>query len=631
MSLADPTVVFLDDAASAPEDAQLALACRFYGFRLVALAPSSPVPSDMANAAASGTRPVLIVVHASALAQLAAATGETLLTFADRHHIPVATVGLTPNSDPSGVIRLARGVPFRMTDAGPGCGLWVAATEPDQVGFELRGLRFALDPGPVGCLESPAGLPVQVLAEVGPNETQKRPALLRLKNAEGDRYLLTRTTKVSPGTAWQFQRAAFGEIAPLFLLLRDAGGARAWRPPAALANLTIDDPWLTEPYGCLSFPGLLAEMQREPFHATIGFVPWNYDRSFPEVVAIFRDHPAHFSLAVHGNNHDRYEFFRYTAQPGDQQRPKSFAEQTYNIRQAAARMALFQQGTGLSFDRVMVFPHGVCPAPTFAVLKENGFWATSNYSNVPLGERPPTDPAVALRGANAEWSAFPALRRLYPHNYSEEAIAIDLFLGNPVMFMAHQDLFFSGIEAFTPVARQVNRRQPAVRWAGLGEISRNLHLVRWPDDSHAEVRLLSRHAKIENLRSTPVVFHLAKRETDPQAVVRVTVDGRETPWTFVAGEVQFALTAPPGATHLVEVHYQLPASPEPVDVRRQGFRNRVLRLIADFRDLTLSRSLVGRLLTSKYYRQGKRRPTLSGLAANLFRRNGRPAPRPPAR
>ena len=49
-------------------------------------------------------------------------------------------------------------------------------------------------------------------------------------------------------------------------------------------------------------------MQEHRFHTTIAFVPWNYDRSSPEVVSLFLENPEHFSIAIHGNNHDHEEF-----------------------------------------------------------------------------------------------------------------------------------------------------------------------------------------------------------------------------------------------------------------------------------------------------------------------------------
>ena len=56
-------------------------------------------------------------------------------------------------------------------------------------------------------------------------------------------------------------------------------GDRGWHALHHDANLTIDDPWLREPYGHLDYKDLLTEMERHNFHTTIAFIPWNYDRS----------------------------------------------------------------------------------------------------------------------------------------------------------------------------------------------------------------------------------------------------------------------------------------------------------------------------------------------------------------
>jgi hypothetical protein len=237
-----------------------------------------------------------------------------------------------------------------------------------------------------------------------------------------------------------------------------------------------------------------------------------------------------------------------------------------------------------------------------------------------LDESPPEDPVVELRSANACWSDLPALRRMYPHNYSEEGIAVDLFLGNPVLFMAHQDTFFGGIDAFNAYAERVNSRQPAVRWAGLGEISRNIHLQRWLDKSRCEVRLVSHHARVNNPSSSAVAFCFSKREPNPEKIARVTRDSIETAWTLADGEIQFNITLPATTSGLVEIVYQTTTEAESVDLRRRGFRNRSLRLISDFRDLILPRSALGRLLTRKYYRPGKKRTPISGVLRRLGQR-----------
>ncbi len=95
----------------------------------------------------------------------------------------------------------------------------------------------------------------------------------------------------------------FSSAATYFLFFRHAAGDYAWHYDAQYANLTIDDPWLTEPYGHLAYGALLTEMQKHRFHTTIAFIPWNFDRSEPDVVTLFREHPEHYSIAVHGDDH----------------------------------------------------------------------------------------------------------------------------------------------------------------------------------------------------------------------------------------------------------------------------------------------------------------------------------------
>lgn len=83
-------------------------------------------------------------------------------------------------------------------------------------------------------------------------------------------------------------------MAPFVLFLRYAAGNYGWQLDGHYANLTIDDAWLTQPYGHLDYPALLTEMEKHNFHTTIAFIPWNFDRSEPDTVTLFRDHPERF-------------------------------------------------------------------------------------------------------------------------------------------------------------------------------------------------------------------------------------------------------------------------------------------------------------------------------------------------
>jgi hypothetical protein len=50
-------------------------------------------------------------------------------------------------------------------------------------------------------------------------------------------------------------------------------------------------------------------------------------------------------------------------------------------------MEKFRAMTGISYDKVMIFPHGIAPADTLGLLKKYNFLAAVNASNVPLGSK----------------------------------------------------------------------------------------------------------------------------------------------------------------------------------------------------------------------------------------------------
>jgi hypothetical protein len=610
-----PDVIFWGDPEKGASDlAQLELAAGFYGATVRCATDWAGFRKELASPASGESGPILLAVHAAATRELDQAALDEWRELTGGLTCPLAYIGLSPDYSLPEAFGAGE-LHVRAQHVPSGSRLWTTAKSAGKVGYELRDVALTFSDGKACCLAIESSPSLEVFCTIGQDPTTAQPALIRVEHRGQALYFLSSTTGAT-AAPWNFRRSHFGDVAPYFLLLRDAGGKRCWLPPAPLANFTIDDPWLREPFGCLSFSGLLAEMQRERFHTTIGFVPWNFDRSANKVVELIRGNPEHFSVAIHGNNHDRYEFFRYESLPGDQQRAKSLAEQEANIRQAVARMAEFRRLTNISPEPVMVFPHGISPAPTLEVLQRHGFLATSNYSNIPLGEQANFSLADSLRAVCTHWYDFPALRRMYPQHWSDEFVALELFLGNPVLIMAHQDLFFDGIEVFSPLVRRINSRQPAVRWVGLGEIARRLYLMRWPQQDRCEVLMMSRAARFENTTERSVTFDCVRPEQNPQTVVCATVNGGHSAIEYVAGRFRLVFQLPPGNTALVEFHGHA-TSIDAVPVRRRGLRNRILRFVADLRDLHLSHLSFGRDFTRKYYRDGKRRPTLSGLLKRL--------------
>ena len=132
-------------------------------------------------------------------------------------------------------------------------------------------------------------------------------------------------------------RDHFFSAVPIVLYLRWAFADSGWQTPAVGACLIIDDPLLKPRYGFVRFRSLLALMEEHDFSTNIAFIPWNWRRSDPDVVRLFRDNPDRFSLSVHGCDHTAAEF-------GTDEIPKVRPM----IERAAARMSAHETRTGLA-------------------------------------------------------------------------------------------------------------------------------------------------------------------------------------------------------------------------------------------------------------------------------------------
>ena len=333
------------------------------------------------------------------------------------------------------------------------------------------------------------------------------PVFTRVKIGKQEIFFVTASAAIQmpSGPSPYREPLVFTSLAPQMIFLRHAGGERVWHSPGRYANLTIDDAWLHEPYGYVNYEGLLREMERHNFHTTIAFVPWNFDRSQPALVSLFRTHGDRFSICIHGNNHDHQEFGAYDNKP--------LGGQTDDVKQALARMAKFKDLTHIPYDLVMVFPHSISPEQTLAVLKRYNFWATANSLNVPMGAEAPTDAEFALRTATMAFSNFPSLRR-----YSAEApgpasqLVVDAFLGNPMLFYVHQDFFASGIDAFNKTADMVDRLQPDTQWRSMGYITQHLYLEKLRDDGNYDIRSYVGILHVDNVHQRDATFFIEKDE-----------------------------------------------------------------------------------------------------------------------
>ncbi len=414
--------------------------------------------------------------------------------------------------------------------------------------------------------------------------------------------------KISP----QFLEDNFYLIAPLLMFLRSSCGEHCWHSDRHFANLTIDDPWLIEPYGNLSYKRLLKEMQVANFHTTIAFIPWNFDRSRAEVVQLFKEYPERYSLCYHGNNHDHYEFYKYDAALTDPRSAKSLGAHETNLQQAMARIARFHELTGLSCDRVMVFPQGIGPAETLGLLKKYNFLATVNGDNVPLGARVPDEPLFGLRPITLDFADFPSVKRYHPQQRSQVAIARDLFLDNPVFFYEHQQ-DFERANAFNETAQMVNAMQPDMIWQSPGYIMQHYYLEKLNNNGTYEIKAFSNSLIIRNRHSQDATFLVKKEESFSIPIKQVTLDERPCHYERSPGKLLIKVSVPPHQEKRLVIRYENNLDLSKVDISKNNLRINLLRKLSDIRDMDLSTNYFVRPLVKLYYHDNLYKFGLMGI------------------
>jgi hypothetical protein len=393
------------------------------------------------------------------------------------------------------------------------------------------------------------------------------------------------------------QPEMFASMAAPILFLHYAGGDRVWHSPAAYANFTIDDPWLRQPYGHVNYEELVQHARAHNFHATIAFVPWNFDRSQSSVVTLFRENPDKLSISIHGNNHVHQEFGPLTSH--------SLSEQVENMRQGMVRMEKFSALTHIPYDPVIIFPHSIAPEATFSELRKNQYLGTVNSLSVPSDAAAPEGADFALRAATLRFGDFPSLRR-----YSAEAdippaqIAIDAFLGNPILFYAHQSFFAPGMDAFDKTADLVNRLQPGTRWESLGSIIQHLYLEKRRYDGKYELRAFSSKLEITNDHDRDVEYVLEKDESFSHGITAL-LGGRPVPFTRSDNQLRATFRIQKGTTGEFSVRYDDQAGYRNIDTAKTSLHTSAIRLLSDFRDNVVSRSLVGRKFIESYADNGR--------------------------
>jgi hypothetical protein len=574
------------------EQRELEIATHFYGLGLKIITPTTDSDGGALRLAVQSKATVAVAIAANALALVHERDLLRALNRRPGGNLPVLIFGVTPETDVTLLGTWSGG-------AAIACRRLEGPRHPRYFIPGFNGLTRQLTE-----LEVPFQANNAVYFVLGEHSNAQQIAQIRddqrvypvfIESAIDRQKVFLETAPPSGQAApqWNVESIldAFARIAPAMMFIRYSAGERGWHPIHQYANLTIDDPWLREPYGSLNYRGLLAEMDKHKFHSTIGFIPWNYDRSEPKVASLVRNHPGRFSICIHGDNHDHKEFTDYQS--------KSLALQVEELRQSLARMDRFQMLTGIPYDKVMVFPHSIAPERTLEALKAENYLATINSSNVPMGRVNPSLFPFTLRTVTTSFSDFASIAR-----YSVEApipssfIAMNGFLENPMLFYCHHDFFVRGMDAFDVMADEINKLQPDTRWRSLGEIVRHLYLTRLRDDDNYDVLSFAGTVCLENLSERDSLFYFRKEEIERPAAV--TVDRQSWPYLLHDGYLDMRIPVASGKSRTVLITYGNALAAAPINIEKRSFRIYCLRMASDFRDITIARYALGRRFIRLY-------------------------------
>lgn len=422
------------------------------------------------------------------------------------------------------------------------------------------------------------------------------PIMMRSKIGRNDIFFITEYQFMETDSSAQDKKEdTLSTILPVFVPIKYACGTYCWHAAGVYANFSIDDPFLVEPYGNLSYSGLLREMEKSRFHTTIAFIPWNYNRSENDAVEIVKNNPDKYSISMHGCDHGLQEF-----------QGTENEENENKIVLALARMEAFKNFTGIEYDKVMIMPRNPGPAEMMRLLKKYNFLGTANWRNIPSDMNPDTKSIHRLREAVFNVGGFPSLKRYSPE-LSDFEIAKTIYFGSPLLFQAHQIEFRSGMNWFNRTAEKVNKICPKVRWVSLGRVFQNLYLKKKIDEQDWDVKMHSNNITIENNEIRNAVYHIRKDDDFSIPIRRVLIQGREHTFEKSGDELILSVTIPPREIREIVVEYENDPMIDGIVLSRIDIDSRIFRWLAEFRDREFSRTGIGRQLSGILYPRGNTR------------------------
>jgi hypothetical protein len=369
----------------------------------------------------------------------------------------------------------------------------------------------------------------------------------------------------------------FSGLVPILMSLKHVFKDRCWHSDSEYASLIIDDPPLKERYGFLDYDLLIKEMDRHHFHSTIAFIPWNYRRTSKKTASMFRVNSDRLSICVHGCDHTKSEFGRID--------PSEIDKKT---KLPLLRMLSHEKLTGISFDKIMVFPQGVFSTTSLMVLKSNNYLAAVNSVVTPSNANGPVSIRDVLRPAVMSYYGFPLYYRRYPRTIG--AFALDLFLGKPALIVTHHN-DYKDIDAIIRFIDGLNSISPKLKWTGLGNIANNSYLIRRTGKDVGQVRLYSPVVILNNASDGNITYNISKQEAPEINVKRATINGQDSSYYYIGDDLHLDIEVAPKSNNKVEIIYDELYPDTRVNVGMiKNIHVALRRFLSEFRDNYVDKS-----------------------------------------
>ena len=331
---------------------------------------------------------------------------------------------------------------------------------------------------------------------------------------------------------------------PIALYIKWAFARACWNPAETSACLVIDDPLLRANHGFVNFRELLSLMGRHRFSTNIAFIPWNWRRSAPEVIRLFRQNPESYSISVHGCDHSRAEFGSTDRESLDR-----------TARQAVQRMDQHEARNGLGYDQVMVFPQGIFSKAAISALKRTGFIAAVNNDTIAVDSGPD---AISIADfwdvAVMNYENFPIFTRRYPWEGIEN-FAFDILLGKPAVIVIHHDYCGDQCRELVTFVERLNSLKCALRWRSLGGVIRSSFRHRELSPGLVEVEMYGTELRLENSSAERRRYVIRKRESQPSDIQEIRAEDAKLLWHSKDSHVCFETELAPAESRMLSIRF----------------------------------------------------------------------------